>query len=265
MRSLASLLVSFAILVSVSPVVGQQAVTRDSQAQTILAQYLQSSGGIATINALQDYTASGNVVFDWAGRQVQGNVIVKGRGANQFRMDATTSEGSQTWIVDHLCGSLTTIDGKTASLPPYNLLNAGSLTIPAIGIAATVAAPTTTIRYVGEVTENGHLTYQIRLIPSVGKGLAVIPGLQKPGMIDLFIDSTTYQLISEVEILHDARDATQTYTHELDFSSYQGMNSVLIPLTITEQISSQQTWSINLTSVNFNTGLADADFATSSQ
>ncbi|MHB8525866.1 MAG: LolA-like protein [Candidatus Acidiferrales bacterium] len=180
-------------------------------------------------------------------------------------MDSNTSEGNQSWIADGLSGTLTMIDGKTQPLTPYNLINAGSLTLPVLRIAAALNNPTTSIRYMGQVTENGDLTYQIRLVPPVEKGLAVISRLDGPGIIDLFLDSATYQLVAEVETLHGDRNVTQTYSEEIDFSNYQPRNGIVVPLTVVEKVSGQQTWSITLGNVTFNTGLSDADFATSAQ
>lgn len=247
------------------PLVAQQAVQRDAQALTVLSQYVQASGGLQTVTATQDYTESGNVTFNWAGKQVQGTVVTKGRGATQFRMDSQTAEGNETWLVDGLSGTVVTVDGRTHNLAPYNLKNAGSLTLPVIRIAAALSNPTTSIRYMGQVTENSHLAYQIRLTPPVEKGLAVISRLDGPGIIDLFLDSTTYQLIAEVETFHGDRNVTQTYSEEIDFSNYQATNGVLVPLTVMEKVSGQQTWSITLGNVTFNTGLSDADFATTAQ
>lgn len=265
MRLARFILLCFGSFLVSLPLVAQQAVQRDPQALTILSQYVQASGVLQTITATQDYTESGNVTFNWAGKQVQGTVVTKGRGATQFRMDAQTAEGNQTWIVDGLSGIVVTVDGKTHDLAPYNLKNAGSLTLPVIRIAAALNNPTTSLRYMGQVTENGALAYQIRVTPPVEKGLAVIPRLKGPGIIDLFLDTKTYQLIAEVEMFHGDRNVAQTYSEELDFSNYQATNGVLVPLTVVEKVSGQQTWSIALSNVTFNTGLTDADFATNAQ
>lgn len=262
-------LFAFCLLSSAIPIQAQQpptpSPTLDPSALTILTQYVQASGGLSTIASIQDYTASGNVTFNWAGQQVQGNVTIKGRGATQFRMDSNTSEGNQSWVADGLSGTLTTIDGKTQPLAPYNLLNAGGFTFPVLRIAAALKNSTVAIRYMGTVTYSGHSALEVRLVPPIDKDLALVPNLSGVGTIDLFFDSTSYQLLAEVELLHDASNVKQTYTQEIDFSDYQISNGILVPLNVAEKFAGQQTWTITLTAINFNTGLSDADFITNPQ
>lgn len=261
---------AFGFFFSLVSIQAQQSPTlsppaRDPQALTILTQYVQALGGLSAIASIQDYTASGAVTFNWAGQQVQGTVTVKGRGTSQFRMDSNTSEGNESWIADGLSGTLTTINGKTQPLAPYNLVNAGSLTLPVLRIAAALNNQTTAVHYMGQVTQSGRSAYQVRLVPAVDKDLVLIPDLTGAGTIDLFIDGTTYQLLAEVEAIHDSRNIEQTYTQELDFSNYQMASGTLVPLAVAEKFGCQLTWSITLSNINFNTGLSDADFTTNAQ
>lgn len=238
-------------------------VARDPQALAILGQFFQASGGSQAVASIQDYTAFGTVEFNWGGQQVQGTVAVKGRGGYQFRMDATTSEGNENWIVDGLIGALFTPDGRQHSIPPYNLENAG--TLPIFRITNLVNQSATTVQYMDEITENGRSAFRIRLIPPIPHDLALIAGLNDPGTIDLLIDSSTHELLSETETFCGTRDTRQTYTHELEFSNYHMTNGLLVPYGVEEKVSGQLTWSMTLSTIEFNVGLTDADFATSTQ
>lgn len=254
-----------AVLFSAATLQAQQSAQQDPQALTILAQYVQASGGLPAIGATKDYTGAGNITFNWAGENVQGTVTVKGRGATQFRMDSSTSQGNESWVVNGLSGVLTAIDGKTTNPASYDLQNAGSLTLPVVRIAAGLNSPTMSIQLMGSVPQGNGTAYQIRLIPQANPDFAVVSGLNGPGTIDLFIDTSNHQLVSEVETFHSKGNVRQTFTHEIDFSAFQAVNGLLVPMTITEKVGGQQTWTVTLTNVVLNTGLSDSDFATNTQ
>ncbi|HVB32766.1 MAG TPA: hypothetical protein VNJ52_00120 [Patescibacteria group bacterium] len=234
--------------------------TQDPQAVAILGKYLQVSGGTGALESIQDYTESGDVAFNWAGKQVQGTVTIKGKGLADFRMDSTLPNGTQSWVINHLSGVLVTIDGKPHDLAPYNLINVGDLTIPAIRIAAAANDPSTGISYLGEHTVNGHETYEVQLTPAANPAFAPIQGLAGAGAIDLFVDATNFELIEETETLHGRRNVPQTYEQEIDFADYQPEDGVLVPLSVSEIFAGQPTWKVTVSSVAFNVGLSDSDF-----
>jgi len=83
------LFVTFLILIPVAA----QPPQRDPQAMAILTQCLNAGGGAQTLAAIQDFTALGAITYSWAGQQVEGSVIVRGRGPGQFRLDAALPGG----------------------------------------------------------------------------------------------------------------------------------------------------------------------------
>src|ERR1700722_2251304 len=72
-------------------------VQRDPQAITILTQALNAAGGTSAVVGVPHYTATANVTYYWAGEQVEGTAVLKGRGTGQFRVDATLPDGMRCW------------------------------------------------------------------------------------------------------------------------------------------------------------------------
>jgi len=234
-------------------------VTKDPQAVALLSQSLSAAGGSSAINSIQDYTGTGSITYNWASEPVQVPVMVRGMGASNFRLDASLSNGTRTWAVSGYAAILITPDGNRTSLGSYNLMTAGSMTVPYIRIAAILGDMTTSISYVGPATFNGGQAIQVHFVPN-NPNFAGISSLAALGTFDLYIDPTSSLVIGLTETGHSDNNFTITYTHEIDFSNYQQSGNIAAPYTITEKIGGQTTWSIVLSSISFNNGLAESIF-----
>lgn len=89
----------------------------DAQAVSIASQALAAAGGLQNLSVLQDYTAKGQITYYWAGKEVQGAVTLRGRGLDQFRLDANLPEGARSWAVSHGMGKLLSTDGTEKPIP----------------------------------------------------------------------------------------------------------------------------------------------------
>lgn len=52
-----------------------------------------------------------------------------------------------------------------------------------------------------------------------------------------------------------------SFPEDVYFSNYQGVNGVMVPFSIMDTVNGQQPWAVHLSSMQFNTGLTDSDFA----
>ncbi|MGH9470812.1 MAG: hypothetical protein ACRD1N_10795 [Terriglobia bacterium] len=100
----------------------------DAPAEAALAQSLQAAGGAQVLETVQDFTATGQITYYWAGKAVQGSVTLRGRGIDQFRLDAVLPQGTRSWAVSHGAGTLEKPDGTKSSIPGHNAISMGSLT-----------------------------------------------------------------------------------------------------------------------------------------
>jgi len=102
----------------------QSPASNDSEAVAILNQAL-AAGGVS-VSSTQSFSASGAITYYWAGKEVKGSVVVRGRGADQFRLDAVLPEGTRSWAVSWGKGSIKEADGKRATIHQFNALNDGA-------------------------------------------------------------------------------------------------------------------------------------------
>lgn len=236
------------------------APSRDPQAITILTQCLQAAGGAPAIAAIQDFTGSGTITFNWANQNVSGSVTVKGRGRGQFRLDADLSNGTLSWAVNNGDGFYKELDGSTRHIFYPNAANFGSLTFPYVAIAASLSDHSTSISYVGVNLQNNQKTYDIKMQQNFSSDRDPTGILGKLTRRDFFIDTQTLQVLRISDMVHPGKIATVDIPHELQFSNYQAVHGVVVPFSISEITNGQHTYTIQLTQISFNGGLQDADF-----
>jgi hypothetical protein len=236
-------------------------VTKDPQALSVLTQSLSTVGALPTINAIQDYTGTGTITYSWAGQEVQGAVTVHGKSLSDFRMDANLAQGIQTLAVRGGIARLRTTDGQLKRLPFYNFANAGSLTFPALRIADAIADQTVNLTLIGPTETDGHQVIQVRATFPVASALTTALQFSDFGTLDFFVDSTSFQLVKISETVRSERNIETTFLHEITFGNYQVLGNLAVPCAIAERVGGQQTWSIALQTISFNSGLTDAAFS----
>lgn len=237
----------------------QQATLQNPQALALLTQSLNAAGGSSATSGIQDFTGAGTITYNWANAQVQAPVTVKSMGITTFRVDSSLNSGTQTWAVDGMAGVLISPDGSRRNSAFYNLTIAGSLTIPALRIVSILQSPSTGVSYVGQVTINGSAAYQIHCVLATNSSTST-SSLPAFGTFDLYLDATSLLVVSIQETAYSESNSQVSLTHELDFSNYQTVEGAVVPFGIVEKIGGQQTWSISLNSLSFNSGLTEAVF-----
>lgn len=250
------------LVISVSLLAQQTTTTlqRDPQALAILSQVLSAAGGANALTAIQDFTASGQVTFYWAGEAVQGSVTVQCRGLNQFRLEATLPDGVHSWIVSKGSALEKHPDGSMTPMPFENTLKPASITLPLTQLAAALQDASMSITYIGLVTHDGQQAHDIRLqkvLPATSDPYGVQSKITRA---DFFIDPNTFSILSVQDMAYRRDNEPGESPHEMQFSDNQSTSGILVPFSITELIGGQQTVSIQLSQITFNSGLTDADF-----
>ncbi len=233
------------------------AAQRDPQAVTILNQVLAASGGSTAVASIQDFTASGSIIYFWAGSEVQGTATVRALATTSFRVDANLPQGTRSWVASYGNGTIRNTDGSLARIPSNNTQNLGALTFPLLKVAAALNNTSLSIQYLSLTNFSGHQVHVIHVQRGLSSSTDIISHLSA---IDFLIDATTYQIILVRDSFHSAERAMQDMLHEIEFSDFRPTGGCLVPFSITERVGGQQTWTLQLSAISFNTGLTDANF-----
>jgi hypothetical protein len=236
------------------------AVQRDPQAIALLSQALTASGSATLTASLHDFTASGSITYFWAGSQVQGTATIRALGITSFRVDATLPEGVRSWVTTQDQGSIRETNGQVSPILWHNTIHLGALTLPQWKIANVLNDWTLSVQYSGTDSFSGHQVAVIRVQKPTDA--STDPGgiFSHLSAMDFLIDVATYQVIGVRDALHPLRDSMQDIRHEIAFADFRVVNGSLVPFSITETIAGQETWSLRLDVITFNTGLTNADF-----
>jgi len=258
-------IVSFLTLVTARPSATQQTSTtaaqRDPQAIAVITKVLNAAGGVSALAAIQDYTGSGTVTYNWADSPVQGNVTVKGRGLAQFRLDATLHEGVHSWVVNNGTALQKLPDGSITPMPYPFTIKAAGVSFPFAQLVVAMQDTSWSISYVGLATHNGQQAYDIgiqKIIPQKSDPSGFQGSVTKA---DFFIDPNTFSILSVQDRAYPKYGEAGSSPHEMQFSNYQTVSGILVPFNMTDFIAGQQTTTIQLSQFTFNSGLTDADFA----
>jgi hypothetical protein len=257
------LAISFVLTALLQPIsgFGQTLQLSGAQAATLLAQSTIAVIGPNSPSTYLDFTATGTITYFWGGEKVQGDAILRGRGYDQFRLDAKLTAGTRSYAVSHNVGALKDSSGKVNSIPGHNALDIGVLTFPFPTILARLNNSATTVTDMGLATDDtGAQLHQVR-IQTVFSAQADPDGdLGKLTVMDCFVDPTTKLLAKTVDSTHPVENELVSYPREVDYVDYQILNGVNVPTTVREKVGGQTVWELHVSSISFNTGLTDSDF-----
>jgi len=240
---------------------------KDAQAITILSQAVVALGGSTAISAIKDYSGTGTMIFHQSQtEQVSGTVTISGLGRGEFRMDSNLSTGTRSFSIDQGRTHQKREDGTVTHLPPQGPVPSSDafpyvspifpsgIGFPNQELLAALNNPQLNVVYKGMVQLNGSSAHDVQ----VQRVQPMTPNPNDPMLqyetIDLFIDTTSFQIIMTQELV------PKHVIHQIHYSNYQPVGAVLVPWSMSELMGGQRTWDIRLAQISFNTGLQDSNF-----
>lgn len=253
---LAVTLVSQFVAVCATEAAGQQnSPQRDASAISFLAQAIGAAGGASAIGSIQDFTAQGSITHFWADNPELGQLTIKSRGTSQFRLDSQVPEGTWSSVVNLGNGELLLPDGTATPVSYQNTVNGATITWPIFKINAALSDQTMTVIDMGIVPLGGSQARQIQIQQNSLGRFSILT------KTNYFFDPVSFLLRQSQDTVHSDEDLLNGGSiRVLDFSNYQNVSGLTVPFTIAQSINSQQIWSVQLSSIAFNTGLSDSDF-----
>jgi hypothetical protein len=245
------------IAIACSAVFAQTQPPSDPQALSYAAQSIAAMVGIVSIS---DVTLSGTVT--WNGSDT-GTAIFRALGTSESRMDLSLSSGTRTEIRDAQTGTQLGewINPNNAS-GKFAFQNCQVDTVwffPVLGSLA--VGPKVVLSYIGPETRNGESVQHIQSYMYQPSPTALAPSRQSLSTMDFYLDATTLLPAAVTFNAHPDNNTTANLLVEVDFSNYQSLSGVLVPMHIQKYQQGNLMVDVVVTGASFNSGLSLSIFA----
>jgi len=151
-------------------------------------------------------------------------------------------------------------DKKTRTMPEFNCLTDAAWFFPAL--TSLGGRRDRLLKYLGQETRNNatveHLRSYVR-DPKWPK--AVAPTLERRRSMDFYLDAATLLPVAVSFNVHPDNDGNADLLTEVEFSDYQNLNGVLVPMRIRKYVQGSLLLDIAVSNVALNTRLGLAEFA----
>jgi hypothetical protein len=235
----------------------------DPQALAYAAQSISALTGGITIS---DVTLTGNVT--WTGgagaTSESGTATLLALGTAESNMSLILPDGTRTEIRDGQTGiplgQWMNPNNTSGMFASQNCWTDAVWFFPALGSLA--AGPNVVLSYMGQTTWNGgavqHIqsyVYQPNPPPIPG------PTPQQLSSMDFYLDATTLLPVAMTLNAHPDNNAGTNLLVEVDFSNYQTVSGVVVPMHIQKYQQGNLMVDVVATGASFNTGLSLSIFA----
>lgn len=251
-RLTAVTLVAIALL-ACSASAQNQPPASNPQAVAFAAQSIRALTGGATVS---DVTLTGSVTWN-GGETDTGTATLRALGTGESRMDLALGSGTRTEIRDAQTGTLlghwTNPSNASGKFAWHNCQTDATWFFPALGSLA--LGPNVVLSYVGQETRDGESVQHLQSY-IYQPNSPTMPGLTTQlSSMDFYLDATTLLPSAVTFNTHPDNNALANLMTEVDFSNYQTMNGVAVPMHIQKYQQGNLMVDITLTSASFNSGL----------
>jgi hypothetical protein len=237
--------------------VAQNPPQSDPQAVSFANQAIAAmTGG----TAISDVTFTGSVT--WNGTDT-GTATFQALGTGESRMDLALSEGTRTEIRDAQTGAALgqwfNPDGSSGYFAVQNCWTDAVWFFPVLSSLA--AGQNVVLSYIGQETWNGATVQHIQsYVYDPNWPAGVIPSDQQLSTMDFYLDATTLLPTAMTFNTHPDSDATVNLPIEIDFSNYQVLNGVTVPMRIQQYLQGNLLADVTISNASFNTGIPISQF-----
>ncbi|WP_348260990.1 hypothetical protein P8935_14385 [Telmatobacter sp. DSM 110680] len=157
-------------------------------------------------------------------------------------------------------GTIKEFNGTTTPIQYSNAVNLGGLTCPYFRIAAALTSPSFSIMSAGSTTVNGAPGIVIQVKLNFSSAEDPTGEVTKLNTESYVFSPQTLALIETTNTLWSDDGRMLPITHEVVFSDFRVINGIFVPFAILERIGGQVTWTLQMNSLTFNTGLTSDIF-----
>lgn len=217
----------------------------------------QSIAAMTGSTPITDVMLIGTVTW-YGGGTDTGTATLRALGTGESRMDLALTAGTRTEIRDGQTGvqlgrwiAPNNVSGNFAS---QNCWTDAVWFFPVLGSLA--AGPNVVLSYIGPTTWNGESVQHIRSYSYQSNQFASILTPQQLSTMDFYLDATTLRPAAVTFNAHPDNNAAANLLIEVDFSNYQTVSGVVVPMHIQKYQQGTLMVDVVVTEASFNTGLS---------
>ncbi len=260
MRFTRPTLLAFLVLSASAFTSAQQPPPRDPQALVVLGQMAAATGWNG-LSVPRDAVATGGVTRYRGTDQDTVSVTLKAKSCRVHRTDVQDSTGTRSTIVNGE-GAVVVAASGTTFIPPHSAVSMQGIALPFFCDLAAFGDTTVSLHYSGTENVAGQPAHRVEISrqsltegsPTGAKHRAnrLIVWISAASALPVQIASTTIAI--------DNPSAVTTTVRVL--SDYRAVGGVAVPFRQqVQQANGQVLYTLQLTSINFNVGLSDVEFA----
>jgi len=233
----------------------------DPQALAVAQAAFAAMGGAQAVTSYQDSQASGTVALYPSGSPISYPITLKSKGLRKTRVELQMPKGTNLRIANQGQGVIVRPDGTVKNLDSNNTFYEHVNHIPLLSLLAEYTTGTVNLLYDGvqKIHDQSEDVIEIDFVPTTDQ----VAGQTFASMSKtLFYVNQSTSLVDKIQStpLYEG-DNTKTCTEEIYLANYQSVNGLLVPFRQTVLVDGTLESDMTLTSIAFNVGLSDTEFA----
>jgi hypothetical protein len=189
------------------------------------------------------------------------SVTIQTKGADHIRFDTTADGVTTTSVAAGAVGRVKKGDYRRALPITVSLARSRIEHIPVLLLAGEFFRSDTSLAYAGQEMIMGRTAHHVVFQTGFTVGdEAIRQAFAKASTVEVFIDAQTFTVS---EIRYEApseRDWRVSFPMKVQYGNYKEIQGLLVPTQITQFAQDRQSFTLQLTTVAFNQGVADAVF-----
>jgi hypothetical protein len=245
---------------------GQSAppVTTPASDSTAITLAQQSVSALSGGQPIGDVTLNANVVAIPGSAEENGTATFQAKGTTESRVDLSLGNDSRSETRNTVNGFpagawLANSASPTASAQ-HNCWTDAAWFFPALSSLGQTANPNFIFKYIGQEQSGSLNTQHIRVFQVIPNDSSGLPLSQQLSTMDFYLDPASHLPLKIIFNLHLDTDENTNIPVEVDFANYQPVSGVQVPFHFQRLFNGSLLVDASVTSVSFNTGLADSVF-----
>jgi hypothetical protein len=233
----------------------------DEQGVLILERAVAASGGRAAWNGVGGYRASGAFSLYSRGEEMEtGTAVLVGMGLKKFHLTATFKDETRSWLWNDGRGYFLSSRSGVDVIGRHNLAVLESMVLPTQKIIALLDAPLRTVQLVESTALGNTPVYRIR-VTRKARDVKEAAALGKSSFVsDILVDQQTLAILAIEDTMHANSNTRDAFQHRLTYGNYRDVSGVWIPFSISEEITGQRCWTLQLDSAETNVLVDPSEF-----